>query len=91
MLSNSKHLIPALLVFSALLFGQADSATHCGRSTVAEFSASLEPKAEAFLATLQAAVQAVDSRKIALMVQYPLLVNTGKSQDNSDQRSISSC
>jgi hypothetical protein len=46
---------------------------------VADFSPSLEPKANAFLASLKAAVKAQDKRKVAGMARYPLLVNLSKS------------
>ena len=48
-------------------------------STVAEYSANLEPKARAFLAALKAAVRTGDKQKIAAMVEYPLRVNTDKT------------
>jgi hypothetical protein len=58
--------------------GQTDRAAQCGHSTIAEFSAGLEPKAKAFLATLKAALRTAAKSKIAALVQYPLNVNTEK-------------
>jgi len=60
------------------VFSQGVAKVDCGHSTVADFSPSLEPKANAFLASLKAAVKAQDKQRVAGMVQYPLLVNTAK-------------
>jgi hypothetical protein len=65
-------LLSAVLIAPA--YGQATTAD-CGHSTVADFSPSLQPKAESFLAALKAAVKAQDKRKVAEMIRYPLLVN----------------
>lgn len=70
-------LVAAILVRSAL--NQVATPT-CGHSTVADFSANLQPKADAFLASLKAAVKSPDKRKVAAMVRYPLLINTSNGR-----------
>ena len=72
----NRLLRPLLLsgLFIAAAFGQTTT-PDCGHSTVAEFSPSLQPKAESFLGALKAAVKAQDKRKVAEMSRYPLLVN----------------
>jgi hypothetical protein len=70
-----------LVLATALLgpvFSESATKVDCGHSTVADFSASLEPKANAFLASLKAAVKAQDKQRVAGMVHYPLLVNMSK-------------
>jgi hypothetical protein len=67
----------ALLLLD-LGFVQLRGVAQCHRSTVADFSPSLEPKARAFLSSLITSVKAGDRAKIAAMVQYPLNVNTDK-------------
>jgi hypothetical protein len=71
------------VVLAAILISaappQVATKVDCGHSTVADFSPSLEPKANAFLASLKAAVKAQDKRKVAGMARYPLLVNLSKS------------
>jgi len=71
------------VVLAAILIAPASpqvaTKVDCGHSTVADFSPSLEPKANAFLASLKAAVKAQDRGKVAGMVRYPLLVNMSKS------------
>lgn len=42
----------------------------------------MAPQARAFLADLQAAVKAADKKKVASMVRYPLLVNSGGGHRN---------
>jgi hypothetical protein len=66
------------VALTALAFPQRVTKTDCGHSTVADFSPSLQPKANAFLASLKAAVKAQDKRRVAGMMQYPLLVNMSK-------------
>jgi hypothetical protein len=68
-------LVAAILVAPAI--GQVTTAD-CGHSTVADFSPSLQPKANTFLASLKAAVKAQDKRKVAGLVRYPLLINMPK-------------
>jgi hypothetical protein len=69
-------ILAAGLIASA--FSQGAAKVDCGHSTVADFSPSLEPKANAFLTSLKAAVKAQDKHKVAGMAQYPLLVNMFK-------------
>jgi hypothetical protein len=69
-------MLAAALIVPA--FPQRAAKMDCGHSTVADFSPGLEPKANAFLASLKAAVKAQDKHKVAGMVQYPLLVNMSK-------------
>jgi hypothetical protein len=69
--------LPLSAILIAAAFCQIALAD-CGRSTVAEFSPSLQPKANAFLASLKAAVKAQDKRKVAAMVRYPVLINMAK-------------
>ncbi len=66
---------------------QADRASKCDGSTVEDYSASLAPKARAFLAGLKAAVQGADKDKVAAMVQYPLRVNLEKGSRTVRTRS----
>ena len=72
--------LPAVLLAAVLIapaLSQSAGKVGCGNSTVADFSPSLEPRANAFLASLKAAVKAQDKHK-AGMVHYPLLVNMPK-------------
>jgi hypothetical protein len=68
-------LVAAVLIAPA--FGQVATA-NCGHSAVANFSPNLQPKANAFLASLKAAVRAQDKREVAGMARYPLLINMPK-------------
>ena len=73
--------LPGVLLAAVLIapaFSQSAAKVGCGNSTVADFSPSLEPRANAFLASLKAAVKAQDKHKVAGMVHYPLLVNIPK-------------
>lgn len=71
-----------LCVLCAILLGigiaQQEGIAQCHRSTVADFSPDLAPKARGFLSSLVASVKAEDKAKIAAMVHYPLTVNTDK-------------
>jgi hypothetical protein len=67
-------------ILGAPAFSQVATKMDCGHSTVADFSPSLESKAYEFLASLKSAVKAQDTRKVAGMVHYPLLVNMPKSR-----------
>src|SRR5262245_40009152 len=75
-----KRLLWPLLAAAILIapaFGQITT-TGCGHSTAADFSPSLQPKADAFLASLKAAGKAQDKRRVAGMVRYPVLINMPK-------------
>ena len=77
-MSRTIHILCCVLCLGCCGLAQESSASHCQGSTVADYSAELTPKAKAFLAELKTAVQAVDKRKVAAMVKYPLRVNTGE-------------
>jgi hypothetical protein len=74
----NRYTLCMLLLLVSLGIVQQRGIAQCHRSTVADFSPSLVPKAETFLSSLIASVKAPNKTEIAAMVQYPLYVNTDK-------------